>query len=125
MERRAQNCVTIIMGTSINPLNFGPRKFSLERYRVCANIDNRRCGQVWADSAYRSEEQEQSLKDSEHTSQINEHAYRGKPLSESQEISNKAKSREQARVEHVFGHMENSMGGIFVVSIGIAAPRLV
>ncbi len=31
-----------------------------------------------------------SLKDSEHTSQINERAYRGKPLSESQEISNKA-----------------------------------
>jgi len=44
---------------------------------------------VWADSAYRSEEQEQSLKDSGHTSQIIERAYKGKPLSESQEISNK------------------------------------
>jgi len=80
--------------------------------------------QVWADSAYRSEEQEQSLKDSEHTSQINERAYRGKPLSESQEISNKAKSRVRARVEHVFGHMENSMGGIFVRSIGIARAKV-
>jgi hypothetical protein len=28
--------------------------------------------EVWADSAYRSEDQEQSLKNSEHTSQINE-----------------------------------------------------
>lgn len=72
--------------------------------------------QVWAGSAYCSEEQEQNLKDSEHTSQIKERAYRGKPLSESQEISNKAKSRIRARVEHVFGHMENSMGGIFVRS---------
>lgn len=81
-------------------------------------------GQVWADSAYRSEEQEQSLKDSEHTSQINERAYRGKPLSESQKISNKAKSRVRARVEHVFGHMENSMGGIFVRSIGIARAKV-
>jgi len=80
--------------------------------------------QVWADSAYRSEEQEQSLKDSEHTSQINERPYRGKPLSESQEISNKAKSRVRARVEHVFGHMENSMGGIFVRSIGIARAKV-
>ena len=80
--------------------------------------------EVWADSAYRSEEQEQSLNDSEHTSHINERAYRGKPLSESQEISNKAKSRVRARVEHVFGHMENSMGGIFIRTIGIARAKV-
>lgn len=80
--------------------------------------------EVWADSAYRSEEQEQSLQMSEHTSQINERAYRGKPLSETQEISNKTKSRVRARVEHVFGHMENSMGGIFVRSIGIARAKV-
>ena len=80
--------------------------------------------EVWADSAYRSEEQEQSLNDSEHTSHINERAYRGKPLSESQEISNKAKSRVRARVEYVFGHMENSMGGIFIRTIGIARAKV-
>lgn len=80
--------------------------------------------EVWADSAYRSEDQEQSLKGSEHISQINERAYRGKPLSEAQEISNKAKSRVRARVEHVFGHMENSMGGILVRTIGIARAKV-
>ena len=80
--------------------------------------------EVWADSAYRSEEQEQSLKDGEHTSQINERAYRGRPLSEAQEISNKTKSRVRARVEHVFGHIENSMGGIFVRTIGIARAKV-
>ena len=80
--------------------------------------------EVWADSAYRSEDQEQSLKDSEHTSQINERAYRSKPLTEAQEVSNKAKSRVRARVEHVFGHMENSMGGIFVRTIGIARAKV-
>jgi IS5 family transposase len=79
--------------------------------------------QVWADSAYRSEDQEQSLQMSEHTSQINERAYRGKPLSEAQAQSNKAKSRVRARVEHVFGHMQNSMGGIFVRTIGIARAK--
>ena len=80
--------------------------------------------EVWADSAYRSEAQEQSLKDSEHVSQFGERAYRGKPLSEDQEISNKAKSRVRARVEHVFGHMQNSRGGIFVRAIGIARARV-
>lgn len=80
--------------------------------------------EVWADSAYRSEEQEQSLHSSEHTSQINERAYRGKPLTQTQEISNKAKSRVRARVEHVFGHMQNSMGGIFVRTIGIARAKV-
>ncbi|MDP1697106.1 MAG: IS5 family transposase [Xanthomonadaceae bacterium] len=75
---------------------------------------------VWADSAYRSDEQEQSLAASEHESQIHERAYRNKPLSEAQGLSNTEKSRVRARVEHVFGHMHNSMGGIFLRSIGAA-----
>jgi IS5 family transposase len=80
--------------------------------------------EVWADSAYRSDEQEQSLRDSQHTSQIHERAYRNKPLSPAQRISNKAKSRVRARVEHVFGHMENSMGGIFLRTIGAARAKV-
>lgn len=35
-------------------------------------------------------------------------------------MSNTEKSRIRARVEHVFGMMENSMGGIFLRSIGKA-----
>ena len=69
---------------------------------------------VWADSAYRSNEQEQSLKDSRHESRIHERAYRNTPLTKAQEISNTAKSRVRARVEPVFGHMENTMGGVFL-----------
>jgi IS5 family transposase len=76
--------------------------------------------EVWADSAYRSDEQEQSLKDSQHESQIHERAYRNKPLTEAQELSNTEKSRVRARVEHVFGAMENDMGGIFLRCIGAA-----
>ena len=41
-----------------------------------------------------------------------------------QELSNTAKSRVRARVEHVFGHMENSMGGIFLRSIGAARAKV-
>lgn len=79
---------------------------------------------VWADSAYRSDEQEQSLKASDHTSRIHERAYRNKPLTEAQERSNTEKSRVRARVEHVFGHMENSMGGIFLKTVGAARAKV-
>lgn len=80
--------------------------------------------EVWADSAYRSDEHEQSLKASQHESQIHERAYRNKPLTKTQELSNTEKSRVRARVEHVFGHMENSMGGIFLRSIGAARAKV-
>ncbi len=79
---------------------------------------------VWADSAYRSDEQEQSLKSSEHESPIHERAYRNQPLTEAQERSNTDKSRVRARVEHVFGAMENEMGGIFLRSIGAARAKV-
>ena len=75
---------------------------------------------IWADSAYRSAEQEESLADSQHHSRIHERGYRNKPLTEKQEASNTEKSRIRARVEHVFGYQENSMGGIFLRSIGKA-----
>ena len=76
--------------------------------------------EVWADSAYRSDEQEQCLKGSRHDSRIHERAWRDKPLTEAQEAANKEKSKVRARVEHAFATMENDMGGIFLRSIGIA-----
>ena len=75
---------------------------------------------VWADSAYRSDAQETRLTASGHRSHIHERAWRGKPLSEAQEAGNQEKSRIRARVEHVFGAMENEMGGIFLRSIASA-----
>jgi len=50
---------------------------------------------------------------------IHEKGYRNKPLSEEQKASNKEKSKVRARVEHVFGHMTNSMGGMTTRVIGI------
>ena len=44
----------------------------------------------------------------------------GDPLeTEERKASNKEKSKIRARVEHVFGHMTNSMAGIFIRCIGI------
>ncbi|MGK2913570.1 MAG: IS5 family transposase [Porticoccaceae bacterium] len=79
--------------------------------------------EVWADSAYRSDAQEHCLKGSQHGSRIHERAYRNKPLTEEQKLGNTEKSRVRARVEHVFGAMENDMGGIFLRSIGVARAK--
>jgi IS5 family transposase len=79
---------------------------------------------VWADSAYRSDEQEMRLKQKGYTSHIHERSYRNKPLSEKQQEANTKKSSVRARCEHVFGHIENSMKGCFVRSIGIARASM-
>jgi len=50
---------------------------------------------------------------------VHEKGYRGKPLTEEQQKRNREKSRIRARVEHVFGFMEQSMNGLFVRSVGI------
>ena len=80
--------------------------------------------EVYADSAYRSDAHEAELRESKHSSQINERAYRGVPLTEEQIASNKVKSKTRARVEHVFGYQENSMGGIGLRSIGLARAKV-
>jgi IS5 family transposase len=79
--------------------------------------------EVWADSAYRSTEIEQRLKEKGYRSRIHRRGARNRPLSEAQEAANKTRSRVRARVEHVFGHQENSMGRKIVRSIGMARAR--
>jgi len=72
---------------------------------------------VYADSAYRSNAQEESLLISRHVSHIHEKGTRDHPLTETQKSSNKEKSRVRARVEHVFGSMTNELGGITIRTI--------
>jgi len=48
---------------------------------------------TWADSAYRSQEQEARLKDKGCTSNIHERAYRNKPLTPAQSAANTQRSR--------------------------------
>ena len=73
---------------------------------------------VYADSAYRSEAQEQRLADADIESQVCEKGTRGKPLTEEQKLSNRTKSKVRARVEHVFG-AQAAMGGHVVRTIGL------
>ena len=78
---------------------------------------------VWADSAYRSAEQEQGLKRHGFRSHVHERAYRDRPLTEAQQQENRRKSRVRVRVEHVFATM-TQMGGMTVRTIGIERMRV-
>lgn len=74
---------------------------------------------VWADSAYRSEDNELMLAACRYRSRIHERAWRDKPLTEKQKAKNKVKSKVRARVEHVFGSITNEQDGMHVRVIGI------
>lgn len=78
---------------------------------------------LYADSAYTGEEQEKVYKKKKVINKVIDKGYRNKPLSEKQKASNKEKSRIRARVEHLFGFMENSMNGSFVRTIGLARAK--
>jgi len=79
---------------------------------------------VWADSAYRSEEIEGQLQDRQLRSKIHHKGYRNKPLTAQQHGHNRARSRIRARVEHVFGHQMTAMGGKLIRTIGLVRARL-
>ena len=78
---------------------------------------------VWADSAYRSAEQQQRLRRHGFCSHVHERAYRGRPLTAAQQRKNRRKSRVRVRVEHVFATM-TQMGGMTVRTIGIERMRV-
>ena len=72
-----------------------------------------------ADSAYTGEEQEKTIAKYKLNNKVHEKGYRNKPLTEEQKVNNNEKSKTRARVEHVFGFMEQSMNGLFIRSVGI------
>jgi len=78
---------------------------------------------VWADSAYRSAEIEQRLKGQGLKSRVHFRGARNRPLAEKLKAANTARSEVRARVEHVFGHQESSMGRKIVRTIGTARAR--
>jgi len=79
--------------------------------------------QIWADSAYRSAEIEARLREKGYKSRICRRAARNRPLSEREEAANTTRAKVRARVEHVFGHQQNSMGGKIARTIGMVRAR--
>ncbi|CAN5918269.1 hypothetical protein BH11BAC7_BH11BAC7_16030 [soil metagenome] len=83
-------------------------------------LDEKDKGQVLhADSAYTGEEQEKTIGKYKMKNKVHEKGYRNSPLTDEQKATNKEKSKTRARVEHVFGFMEQSMNGLFIRSVGI------
>lgn len=74
--------------------------------------------EFYADSAYTGEEQERIIAEKEMINQVIEKGYKNRPLTEEQKASNRIKSGTRSRVEHIFGFMENSMGGMYLRNIG-------
>ncbi len=72
-----------------------------------------------ADSAYTGKEQDEIITKYEMNNKVHEKGYRNKPLTDKQKASNTKKSKIRARVEHVFGFMEQSMKGLVLKSVGI------
>jgi len=72
-----------------------------------------------ADSAYTGEEQDKIIAKYEMKNKVHEKGYRNRPLTEEQKANNTEKSKIRARVEHVFGFMEQSMNGLVLRSVGM------
>jgi IS5 family transposase len=100
--------------------------------------------ELYADSAYTGENQEEIIAKYEMKNKVHEKGYKNKPLTEEQKANNREKSKTRARVEHVlnslnigctstkskqvwfcirfaqyFGFMEQSMNGLKLKSVGI------
>lgn len=78
---------------------------------------------VWADSAYHSEENELMLAADDYRSHVHTKGKRNQPLNERQKEANRRRSKTRARIEHVFGSMENEQGGMFIRVIGLARAK--
>jgi len=80
--------------------------------------------ELYADSAYRSQEFEEMLKKRNIRSRIHKKGYKGRPLSEKDKLINTSKSKIRARVEHVFGNMVQVAGKLIVRQVGIERNRI-
>ena len=74
---------------------------------------------VWADSAYRSEQIESLLEERSYRSHISRKGQSGRPLGPRQKAANRTRAKVRARVEHTFAEHE-AMGGKKVRTIGLA-----
>lgn len=83
-------------------------------------LDEKDKGQeLYADSAYTGQNQEEIIDKRGLINKVHEKGYRGKTLTDEQKASNNEKSKTRARVEHIFGFMEQSMNGLTLKSVGI------
>jgi IS5 family transposase len=76
---------------------------------------------VWADSAYRSEERLERLAQDGFREHIQRKGSRNRPLTPREQEGNKSKIR--SRIEHIFGVQAQRAGNLLLRTIGIARAR--
>jgi transposase, IS5 family len=78
---------------------------------------------LYGDAAYVG--QEETIEKAKMANLIHEKGYKNAPLTEEQKESNRGKSKYRARIEHIFGFIENSMNGAEMRCIGKERARVV
>lgn len=83
--------------------------------------------EIWADSAYMSKGISEWFAKNRPDIKlhINEKGCKNHPLTDEQKQNNRERSRISSRVEHVFGHISNAMGGMFIRTIGFERAECV
>jgi len=94
---------------------------SVHDSQCAAELIDRKDKTVHMDSAYAGEEITRAIghKKKSIRLSIQEKGHRNKPLTNRQKASNRRRSKIRSRVEHIFGHIRVSMGGLNVRCIGI------
>ena len=78
---------------------------------------------VWADSAYRSEEKLKELKQRKYREHLQRKGCRHKKLTDREVQGNRTRSRIRSRVEHVFGVQAKRAGNLIVRVIGLVRVK--
>ena len=78
---------------------------------------------VWADSAYRSEEKLKELKERKYREHLQRKGCRHKKLTDREVQGNRTRSRIRSRVEHVFGVQAKRAGNLIVRVIGLVRVK--
>ena len=105
----------LITGYSVTPAN-------IPDYQILPALLDERDQHLWADSGYCLKPVFDAIP-SHIKTDILEKATKCHPLTEEQKQSNTVKSRVRVRVEHVFGHMKNTMNGINLKCIGLERAK--
>jgi len=81
--------------------------------------ENNSSRDVWADSAYRSEDKLKELKKRKYREHLQRKGCRYKKLTDREAQGNRTRSRIRSRVEHVFGVQAKRAGNLIVRAIGL------
>lgn len=109
----------LIHGYSVCAAN---RHDSKETGKVIDAIENKRKGEeLEADAGYTGTEKEIEARGMKPV--ICEKGTKGHPLTDEQKANNRWKSKTRCRVEHVFGFMEQTMGGLIFRGVGMVRAK--